>query len=133
MQLGNQNLPLYSQESNSEFSKLQSLLEAKKWWLPIEKQSLCWATTSPIFVVGTSGRWDVDAIELLSKYGLTPQLEIGQKVGGSNCRTCEGQIKEFSKQVGWNMELASQSYTREVPSPVSNCCFIKLAKLCRQG
>jgi hypothetical protein len=28
-------------------------------------------------------RWDVDAIELLSKYGLTPQLENWQKVGGS--------------------------------------------------
>jgi len=28
-------------------------------------------------------RWDVDAIELLSKYRLTPQLENWQKVGGS--------------------------------------------------
>jgi len=28
-------------------------------------------------------RWDVDAIELLSKYGLTRQLENWQKVGGS--------------------------------------------------
>jgi hypothetical protein len=64
-------------------SKLQSLLEAKKWLLPIEKQSLCWATTPSICVVGTSARWDVDAIELLSKYGLTRQLENWQKVGGS--------------------------------------------------
>jgi hypothetical protein len=63
VQLGNQHLPLYSQESNSEFSKLQSLLEAKEWLLPIEKQSLCWATTGSICVVGTSARWDVDAIE----------------------------------------------------------------------
>jgi hypothetical protein len=31
-QLGNQHFPLYSQESNSEFSKVQSLLEAKKWY-----------------------------------------------------------------------------------------------------
>jgi len=38
--LGNQRLPLYSQENNRKFSKLQSLLEAKKWWLQIEKQSL---------------------------------------------------------------------------------------------
>jgi hypothetical protein len=30
-----------------------------------------------------SARWDVDAIELLSKYGLTRQLENWQKVGGS--------------------------------------------------
>jgi len=82
LQFGNQHLPLSSQESNSEFSKLQSLLEAKKWLLQIEKQSLCWATTWPICVVGTSGRWDVDAIELLSKYRLTPQLENWQKVGG---------------------------------------------------
>jgi hypothetical protein len=28
-------------------------------------------------------RWDADAIELLSKYGLTRQLENWQKVGGS--------------------------------------------------
>jgi len=28
-------------------------------------------------------RWGVDAIELLSKYGLTRQLENWQKVGGS--------------------------------------------------
>jgi hypothetical protein len=63
VQFGNQHLRLYSQESNSEFSKIQSLLEAKKWWLPIEKQSLCWAKNKPICVVGTSGRWDVDAIE----------------------------------------------------------------------
>jgi hypothetical protein len=59
------------------------LIRSKKWLLQIEKQSLCWATTGSICVVGTSGRWDVDAIELLSKYGLTPQLEIGQKVSGS--------------------------------------------------
>jgi len=51
--------------------------------LQIEKQSLCWATTKPIFQVPTSARWDVDAIELLSKYGLTRQLENWQKVGGS--------------------------------------------------
>jgi len=28
-------------------------------------------------------RWDVEAIELLSKYGLTRQLENWQKLGGS--------------------------------------------------
>jgi hypothetical protein len=50
---------------------------------PIEKQSLCWATTGLICVVRTIARWDVDAIELLSKYGLTRQLENWQKVGGS--------------------------------------------------
>jgi hypothetical protein len=48
----------------------------------IEKQSLCWATTKPIFQARTIARWDVDAIELLSKYGLTRQLENWQKVGG---------------------------------------------------
>ncbi|WP_333346934.1 hypothetical protein [Microcoleus sp. w1-18aA5] len=37
------------------------------------------------------------------KYGLTSQLEIWQKVGAYTCRTCEGQIQNFSKQVGWNM------------------------------
>jgi hypothetical protein len=61
-------------------------------------------------------RWDVDAIELLSKYGLTPQLEIWQKVGGSNCRTCEGQIKEFSKQVGWNMSSQVSPIPGEFPA-----------------
>jgi hypothetical protein len=58
----------------------------------------------------------VDAIELLSKYGLTPQLEIWQKVGGSNCRTCEGQIKEFSKQVGWNMSSQVSPIPGEFPA-----------------
>jgi len=48
-----------------------------------DKQSLCWATTGPICVVGTIARWDVDAIELLSKDGLTRQLENWQKLGGS--------------------------------------------------
>jgi hypothetical protein len=64
------------------------IIRSKKMVLPIEKQSLCWATTRSICVVGTSARWDVDAIELLSKYGLTPQLELWQKVGGPSCRTC---------------------------------------------
>jgi hypothetical protein len=58
----------------------------------------------------------VDAIELLSKYGLTPQLEIWQKVGGSNCRTCEGQIKDFSKQVGWNMSSQVSPIPGEFPA-----------------
>jgi hypothetical protein len=62
------------------------LIRSKKWLLPIEKQSLCWAKTSPICVVGTSGRWDVEAIELLSKDGLTLQLENWQKVGRSKRR-----------------------------------------------
>ena len=61
-------------------------------------------------------RWDVDAIELLSKYGLTPQLEIWQKVGGSKCRTCEGQIKEFSKQVGWDMNSQVSPILGEFPA-----------------
>jgi len=51
--------------------------------LPIEKQSLGSATTGSICVVGTIARWDVDAIELLSKYGWTRQLENWQKVSGS--------------------------------------------------
>jgi hypothetical protein len=80
MAILHQHLRLSSQEGNNKFSKLQSLLEAKKWLLPIEKQSLCWPTTKPICVVGTIARWDVGAIELLSKYRLTPQLEIWQKV-----------------------------------------------------
>jgi len=70
-------------KATANLANFQSLLEAKKWWLPIEKQSLCWATTRSICVVGTIARWDVDAIELLSKYRLTPQLENWQKVGGS--------------------------------------------------
>jgi len=64
-------------------ANFQSLLEAKKWWLPIEKQSLRSATTRSICVVGTIARWDVEAIKLLSKYGWTRQLENWQKVGGS--------------------------------------------------
>jgi hypothetical protein len=50
------------------------------------------------------------------KYGLTLQLEIGQKVGGSSCRTWEGQIKEFSKQVGWNMRSQVSPIPGEFPA-----------------
>jgi hypothetical protein len=114
--LGNQHLPLYSQESNSEFSKIQSLLEAKKWLLPIEKQSLCWATISPICVVPTSVRWDVDAIELLSKYGLTRQLENWQKVGGSRSGGGFPSSSAFVTVNSWRSDGDIQ--------PITNSCLL---------
>ncbi|MEP6521318.1 GUN4 domain-containing protein [Microcoleus vaginatus DQ-U2] len=49
------------------------------------------------------------------KYGLTSQLEVWQKLGGSSCRTCEGQIQNFSKQVGWNMSSQVIPIPREFP------------------
>lgn len=35
------------------------------------------------------------------KYGFTPQMEIWKNAGGLKCKTCKGQIKKFSQQVGW--------------------------------
>ncbi|MEG5065667.1 GUN4 domain-containing protein [Microcoleus sp. B3-A4] len=49
------------------------------------------------------------------KYGLTSQLEVWQKLGGSSCPTCEGQIQNFSKQVGWNMSSQVSPIPREFP------------------
>ncbi|MEP6488662.1 GUN4 domain-containing protein [Microcoleus vaginatus GB2-A3] len=49
------------------------------------------------------------------KYGLTSQLEVWQKLGGSSCPTCEGQIQNFSKQVGWNMSSQVIPIPREFP------------------
>ena len=106
-----------SQESNSEFSKLQSLLESKKWY-EADQETVSLLRNNPANVSCPNLR-AIDGMWMQSsngKYGLTPQLEIWQKVGGSNCRTCEGQIKEFSKQVGWNMSSQVSPIPGEFPA-----------------
>jgi hypothetical protein len=93
-----------AQESNSDFSKLQSLLADKKWYeADLETTSLIRNNPANLSCPNLRA---IDRMWMQSsngKYGLTPQLEIWQKVGGSSCRTCEGQIQEFSQKVGWNM------------------------------
>jgi len=107
----------HSQESNSEFSKLQSLLEAKKWYeADQETVSLIRNNSANLSCPNLRA---IDQMWMQSsngKYGLTPQLEIWQKVGGSSCRTCEGQIQEFSKQVGWNMSSQVSPIPGEFPA-----------------
>jgi GUN4-like len=93
-----------SQESNSEFSKLQSLLEAKKWY-EADQETVSLIRNNSANLSCPNLR-TIDRLWMQSsngKYGLTPQLEVWQQVGGSSCRTCEGQIQEFSQKVGWNM------------------------------
>ncbi|MEG4088799.1 GUN4 domain-containing protein [Microcoleus sp. Pol12B4] len=107
----------HSQESTSEFSKLQSLLEAKKWYeADQETVSLIRNNSANLSCPNLRA---IDGMWIQSsngKYGLTPQLEIWQKVGGSNCRTCEGQIQDFSKQVGWNMSSQVSPIPGEFPA-----------------
>ncbi|MEP6499809.1 GUN4 domain-containing protein [Microcoleus vaginatus] len=105
-----------SQESNSELSKLQSLLEAKKWY-EADQETVSLIRNNPANLSCPNLR-AIDRLWMQSsngKYGLTPQLEIWQKVGGSNCRTCEGQIQDFSKQVGWNMSSQVSPIPGEFP------------------
>ncbi|WP_333257514.1 GUN4 domain-containing protein [Microcoleus sp. S13_C5] len=107
----------HSQESNSEFSKLQSLLEAKKWY-EADQETVSLIRNNPANLSCPNLR-AIDRLWMQSsngKYGLTPQLEIWQKVGGSSCRTCEGQIQEFSKQVGWNMRSQVSPIPGEFPA-----------------
>ncbi len=37
------------------------------------------------------------------RYGFTPQQQIWQRVGGSDCETCQGEIRKFSEEVAWNL------------------------------
>ncbi|MEG4520594.1 MULTISPECIES: GUN4 domain-containing protein [unclassified Microcoleus] len=107
----------HSQESNSEFSKLQSLLETKKWY-EADQETVSLIRNNPANLSCPNLR-AIDQMWMQSsngKYGLTPQLEIWQKVGGSSCRTCEGQIQEFSKQVGWNMSSQVSPIPGEFPA-----------------
>jgi len=67
----------HSQESNSEFSKLQSLLEAKKWYeADQETVSLLGNNSANLSYPNLRA---IDQMWMRSsngKYGLTPQLEI---------------------------------------------------------
>ncbi|MEG4804948.1 GUN4 domain-containing protein [Microcoleus sp. ARI1-B5] len=93
-----------AQETNSELGKLQSLLESKKWY-EADQETVSLIRNNPANLSCPNLR-AIDRLWMQSsngKYGLTPQLEIWQKVGGSTCRTCEGQIQQFSQQVRWNL------------------------------
>ncbi len=91
-------------EKNSDFKKLQTLLEAHKWYQANRE------TTRLINDNPDNGTCqNLRQIDQLwtnysdGKYGFTPQLQIWQQVGGMKCQTCEDQILAFSKQVGWSI------------------------------
>ena len=89
-----------SQENNSEFSKLQSLLEAKKWY-EADQETVSLIRNNSANLSCPNLR-TIDRLWMQSsngKYGLTPQLELWRQVGGSGCKTCEGQIQEFPRQM----------------------------------
>jgi GUN4-like len=92
-----------AQETSSEFTQLQTLLEAKRWD-DADRETVSILRNDP------SSCRNLRAINRLwmqhsnNKYGLTPQLEIWQQAGkGLNCQTCESEIKEFSEKVGWKL------------------------------
>jgi GUN4-like len=92
-----------AQETSSEFTQLQTLLEAKRWD-DADRETVSILRNNPTSCP------NLRAIDRLwmqhsnNKYGLTPQLEIWQKTeNGLNCKTCEGEIKEFSEKVGWKL------------------------------
>ena len=106
-----------SQENNSEFSKLQSLLEAKKWY-EADQETVSLIRNNSANLSCPNLR-TIDRLWVQSsngKYGLTPQLELWRQAGGSSCRTCEGQIQEFSQKVGWNMSSQVSPIPGEFPA-----------------
>lgn len=88
----------------SPFSYLESLLSSKKWY-EADQETISLIRNNPDNLscenLQTLDQLWTEASE--GKYGLTSQLRIWQNVGGTKCKTCEGEIKEFSQQVGWNL------------------------------
>lgn len=96
-----------AQETSSEFSQLQTLLEAKKWD-DADRETVSLLRNNPTSCPNLRAIDQLWMQHSSNKYGLTPQLEIWQQTGkGLNCQTCEEEIKEFSKKVGW--KLGSQA------------------------
>jgi hypothetical protein len=104
-----------AQENSSEFTQLQTLLEAKRWD-DADRETISILRNDPY-----SCR-NLRAIDRLwmqhsnNKYGLTPQLEIWQQTDkGLNCQTCESEIKEFSEKVGWKLGTQATPMLGEFP------------------
>ncbi|NJM59503.1 MAG: hypothetical protein HC849_03820 [Oscillatoriales cyanobacterium RU_3_3] len=109
--------PVKAQESNSDFSKLQSLLAEKKWY-EADQETVSLIRNNPANLSCPNLR-AIDRMWMQSsngKYGLTPQLEIWRQVGGFSCRTCEDQIQAFSKQVRWNLSLPVSPIPGDFPA-----------------
>ncbi|WP_341525527.1 GUN4 domain-containing protein [Nostoc sp. UHCC 0302] len=96
--------PVLSQQASNNFAQLQSLLEARKWYEANEETiSLIRNDSANLSCPNLSSIDQLWVKHSNGKYGFTPQISIWQQVGGLNCKTCENQIKEFSKKVGWNL------------------------------
>ncbi len=94
---------VHAEESSSEFRQLQTLLEAKKWD-DADRETVSILRKNPTSCPNLRAIDQLWMQHSNKKYGLTPQLEIWQKTGnGLNCKTCEGEIKEFSEKVGWTL------------------------------
>ncbi|MEG4408754.1 GUN4 domain-containing protein [Microcoleus sp. MON2_D5] len=92
-----------AQETSSEFRQLQTLLEAKKWD-DADRETVSLLRNNPTSCPNLRAIDQLWMQHSNNKYGLTPQLEIWQKTSnGLNCKTCEGEIKEFSEKVGWKL------------------------------
>lgn len=93
-----------SAETSNGFAQLETLLQAKKWYeADQETTSLIRNSSSNLACPNLNA---IDKLWLKhsnQKYGFTPQKQIWQQVGGFKCKTCEDQITNFSKQVGWNL------------------------------
>jgi hypothetical protein len=116
--------PARAQEALNKFDNLQTLLQRQKWeeanqetisLLRNNPQNLSCQNLSVI-----NNFWMKQSN---GKFGFTPQLDIWQKVGGDNCKTCEDQIKKFAKNVGWNLndQIATipGDYVGQYPTAVS--------------
>jgi hypothetical protein len=98
-----------AQETSSEFRQLQTLLEAKKWD-DADRETVSLLRNNPTSCPNLRAIDQLWMQHSNNKYGFTPQLEIWQQTGkGLNCQTCEEEIKEFSKKVGWKLD------SRETP------------------
>ncbi len=91
-------------ETAKEFRRLQALLKANKWY-DANRETVSLVRNNPDNVTCPKLR-RLDELWMKysnGKYGFTPQLEIWKQVGGTNCETCEEQIKKFGKEVGWSI------------------------------
>ena len=102
--LGLPTLPALSQQASSDLNKLQSLLQSQKWdEANQETISLVRNNSQTLSCPNISAINELWMNNSNKKFGFTPQFQIWQQVGGDKCKTCEGEIKKFSKQVGWNL------------------------------
>lgn len=96
--------PAFSQPISSDFTKLQTLLEERKWH-EANEETLSLIRNDPANI-SCPNLSNIDRLwnqYSKGKYGFTQQLNIWLEAGGLNCKTCEDQIQKFSKKVGWNL------------------------------